>query len=353
MYYLRYTDEKGRRRYDSLGGDPVEASTRHRRWNLLKASLTAGLDVIDNTGSRASIADALDEYLILSKMYRGRRTHGEYALVLPRFFKSCQHRYLDQVRGDDLLKFAEDERARGMSPRTVANRVERLSAFFRFHNITDLLNKNERPRYVEREPQAFNEDDLRSLFGVCGPEDALLFRFFLSSGLREQEVAHLTYRNLNFHNKTITVTEHRLNDFRPKDRQERTVPVPDLLTQELAARRRAKPEDVLVFANSKGGVEGHYLRRLKKIAFRGGLNCNECVNRIGLSCKAHPVCSKWQLHSFRRSFATFHAEANIPVRRIQQWLGHSSLNVTLRYLDVAETRNAKTRDWVNTSFAAI
>jgi Phage integrase family len=53
----------------------------------------------------------------------------------------------------------------------------------------------------------------------------------------------------------------------------------------------------------------------------------------------------------RRSFATLHHEAGVPARQIQQWLGHSDLTTTLRYLAISDDRSEKTRNRVNNSFA--
>ena len=236
----------------------------------------------------------------------------------------------------------------------MANRVARIACFLRHYKITGLLAAHEKPRYVEREPRAYNEGQLRGLFRACASEGELIFRFFLLSGFREKEVACLTYRDLDFVNKTAVVREKLAFNFRPKNGAERTVPLPDTLMKSLADRRLLYQDATLVFPNAQGRPDGHFLRKLKKIALRSGLNCGECINRNGLSCKVQPVCSIWQLHSFRSSYATFHAEAGVPVRRIQKWLGHSSLEVTLRYpdaIDIALPRRASGS--IIPSFAAI
>jgi integrase/recombinase XerD len=353
VYHLRYTNENGKRVYERVGKDASEALNLLRRRQLGRESLAAGLKVVDPTGNRTRIDDAISLYLTRVAISRSPKTQNEFNLFLLQFQDLCSKVFLEEINGDDLLLYAATLRDQGLAARTVANRVARISCFLRHHKITGLLEAHEKPRYVEREPKAYNEADLRGLFQACSKEQELIFRFFLKSGCREQEVAHLTYRDLDFVNKTVTVVEKVVTGFRPKDRQERTVPLPDDLMRSLAERMAECKGKVLVFPNSRGTVEGHFLRMLKKIASRNGLNCGECVNRKGLSCREHPVCSKWQLHSFRRSYATFHAEAGVPVRRIQKWLGHSSLQVTMLYLDTAEHRSARTRDWVNSSFASL
>ena len=150
--------------------------------------------------------------------------------------------------------------------------------------------------------------------------------------------------------------------FRVKDKEERSVPVPDSLIEALT-RRKSESKSLLVFPGPNGKPNGHFLRILQQIAFRAGLNCQECIRKPKKSrtgkmkatrtCATHPICGEWGLHKFRRTFATFHGEAGVSPRTIQTWLGHSDLATTLRYLAVADLRSARTRTQVNGSFAAL
>jgi integrase len=48
-----------------------------------------------------------------------------------------------------------------------------------------------------------------------------------------------------------------------------------------------------------------------------------------------------------------HHEGDVPVRTIQRWLRHSSLDTTLRYLAGSDDKSPKTRQKVNNSFAGL
>lgn len=111
-------------------------------------------------------------------------------------------------------------------------------------------------------------------------------------------------RRSSFNTSVVEVVrENQQLAFRPKDREERSVPVPDALLELLQARREIRPNDWLIFPAADGKVQGHFLRMLKDRAFAAGLNCGHCVNRKGQSCKDHPTCELWILHRFRKSFA--------------------------------------------------
>jgi len=55
----------------------------------------------------------------------------------------------------------------------------------------------------------------------------------------------------------------------------------------------------------------------------------------------------------RKTFATMHHDAGVSARTIQDWLGHSDLETTLRYLKVSDNRSAATRKQVNNTFGGL
>jgi hypothetical protein len=72
------------------------------------------------------------------------------------------------------------------------------------------------------------------------------------------------------------------------------------------------------------------------IALRAKVNCGHCEN-VGeggtKNCREHAVCQEWGLHCFRKTFASDHYRNRSDkggLREIQKWLGHHSLDVTIR-----------------------
>jgi len=55
------------------------------------------------------------------------------------------------------------------------------------------------------------------------------------------------------------------------------------------------------------------------------------------------------LHKFRATFATWSLWAGVDLRTVQQWLGHSDMESTMRYLK--PSRSQHVRDKVNEIFA--
>jgi len=165
---------------------------------------------------------------------------------------------------------------------------------------------------------------------VTNEEETDLFQFSLVTGGREQGVSTATWADIDFDLHEFLIQDRRDLDWSSKDREEGGIPIPDDFIERIQARRLRNPESRLIFPNTLGKPEGHFLRQLQNLAKREGLNCGGCVNRKGESCAGNAVCSNWGLHRFRKTFATFHHDNGVPVRTIQRWLRRSSEGGTRR-----------------------
>jgi site-specific recombinase XerD len=77
------------------------------------------------------------------------------------------------------------------------------------------------------------------------------------------------------------------------------------------------------------------------------LNFLDDLKAVAERAELHP--DDFWLHKFRATFATRCLWAGVDLRTVQQWLGHSDLESTMRYLK--PSRSAKTRAKVNQIFA--
>jgi integrase len=332
---------------------------RQKKEREIRATAEAkavGLKVEEADNSdRTLLATAVAEHLYYAHTTKSRRTWGERNFTLQLFLKVCRKKYLHEVDKSDFYEFSLHLRSQRpiLAPRTLHNRCAILRGFLRANNITNVIARQDLPSFTEKEIAAYCEDELKALFLAATKEDRLAFQFFLGTGAREQEVQFACWPDVDFRSKTFTVTEKLDLGFTPKDKEERLIPLADSLVASLRARRREYPDARLIFTNQQGRPEGHFLRRLKKLALRAGLNCGHCVNRVGQSCAKKPVCKNWELHKFRKTFATMHHESGVSARTLQSWLGHSSLETTIAYLKISDVRSERTRALVNNTFAGL
>jgi len=292
-------------------------------------------------------------YLSTVDATRVHTTWLAYNLILNEFRKTCAKEYLDQIDKSDLTAFVVAQKKEGQDDRTVANRVAGVVTFLRAHGITNVTLRH---KYMEKKVKAYSVEELRALNAASTDEELQIWQFFLGTGFREDEVAHACGTDVDFKLRTISVLEKRQWNWKPKDKEERTVPIPDSLVELLKVRKEMHPDGWLIFPNTTGNPEGHFLRMLKERALAAGLNCGHCTGTLNgkvVSCKDAACCDHWILHRFRKTFATMHHANGVPARTIQLWLGHESLETTLRYLADAELGSEKTRSQVNGTFAEI
>jgi integrase/recombinase XerD len=140
---------------------------------------------------------------------------------------------------------------------------------------------------------------------------------------------------------------------RIRDKEEGDIPIPDSLIDLLRARRQKFPHTRFIFSSADSKADRHFLRTVKKLGLWAGMNCGCCFNKAGHCCATKPVCGRIGLHRFRKTFATMHHHAGVPIDTIRRWLRHSDLATTQAYLAGSDDKSQKTRDQVNTTFAFV
>jgi integrase len=298
------------------------------------------------------LADAKDAYLKEVERSRSQKTIAACEHMLDLFCSRLPGKLISELTRQDLLNHMSYLRENGAGDRTIYNHISRIGTLLKDHGISGLLKESDKPRYDEKAVEAYNSDEVAALFAAATPNERVLFEFFLGTGFREQEVMYATWANVDFKHGLISVWSKPELGFRVKDKEERIVPVPDSLIEALLRRKR-EATSLLIFPGGKGQPDGHMLRTLQKLAFRAGLNCGECLTKDGKCCSEDPVCRRWGLHKWRKTFATMHSESGVSAPTIQKWLGHADLATTLRYLAVADLRSEKTRTQVNGTFASL
>jgi len=134
---------------------------------------------------------------------------------------------VQDIQRQDMLKFIAFLReTKNQSPRSVYNKFENVMTFLKAQGIRGLVGKNDWPRFVEEEPAVYEREELDKLFEACTAEERMWFEFFLMTGMREQEVMHCSWEDVNLPRGTVTVRYKPQYRFSPKSYKEREVPIP-------------------------------------------------------------------------------------------------------------------------------
>jgi len=343
-FCLRYTQD-GKRKWEQLdvkSYKEAQAASLKKLTELITDSCKQKPDVgtvisrnLDLPASRPAkpvqptgqlmLDRAIDKY-IENVQTKSSKTSGGYRYTLQQFYASSANLVLANITTQQLYDFVGYLRREGLGDRTIHNRVGEVVTFLRHFGIKDVTM---RVKYVEQKVRAYRPDELKALFAVATPEEWMLFQFFLCTGAREQEVMYAEWNDVDFVDGLFTIKAKA--NWKPKDYEEREIPLPDFLVAALKNRMLAT-KGRLIFPQSEGKADGHMLRKLKHLAKQAGLH------------------GDFKLHKFRKTYATLQHRDGVDARTIQKRLGHSALETTLAYLEGEEPRSTRSRAQVNCTF---
>ena len=257
-----------------MGKDAQDAAAKRLRKGVELNAVNKGVAVVPENGNgQRPLAGTAAEYLDEVKLSKKPKTHAAYSTALAYFVESCHKLNLDEVDRKDLLKFSSflgDEK--DQSPRSVYNKFENVMTFLKAQGIRGLVSKNDWPRFVEEEPEVYEKEELEKLFKACDPDEQLWYEFFLMTGMREQEVMHASWADVNLTRNTVTVRYKPEYGFSPKNYREREIPIPAKLVQRLYAwRMRADKNCGLLFPTAGCRPKLDFLDCLKTAAKRAKL----------------------------------------------------------------------------------
>jgi integrase/recombinase XerD len=333
-YYIEWY-EGGKRIRQSVGKDAILAAGRQHRQAQILASRAAGIRVLDEKHDEdILLADAVNDFLYKARISKKPRTYVAYKTALDYFQESCRRQFLAEVTQRDLLHFVAFLReSKGLSARTTSNKFVTVVSFLRASGIRGLAARGDFPRYTEQEPEIYTKEERARFFSKCDPTERLCFNFFLKTGERNQEVMYTCWPDIDFNQGIVRVRAKPQWGFSPKNYEEREIPVPRDLMEELKAwKAKSNPACELVFPTSRCRPKFDLLDVCKEVAERAGLDRDD-----------------FWLHKFRATFATEHLWAGVDLRTVQSWLGHKDLKSTMRYLK--PNRSLAIRDKVEATWA--
>src|SRR5579884_131878 len=260
-YELRHF-EGSKTVWTPLRGGATEAlaawKTAQAKANAKAEAEAAGVAVIPDD-KRTSLQDARDRY-IAAALARGAEESAEvYGRAIDDFLAVSGKRYADEIEHADVVRWLAAMRKAGKSDRTISNRHGHLRSYLMYLGI-DRNRVREitgpKPRYDEPLPEIFSPAELRKLFASLSEDyDKLLFDVLLSCGLREQEVMHLEWTDIDARQRTLKIQSKPRWQFEVKDDEEREVPLQASLLKRLQAYRKQHPGGTLIFGRRGGQID--------------------------------------------------------------------------------------------------
>ncbi|MBT8352411.1 MAG: tyrosine-type recombinase/integrase [Deltaproteobacteria bacterium] len=233
---------------------------------------------------------------------------------------------VEKITRDDVEAWIEHEQDRGMKPATVASRLVTVKAFLGFlieQQVChwQVISKRMQVKVPASLPRAIDPQHVKRLLAVVDRvRDRAMILIMLRTGMRVGELLNTLVSEVNMKERRIEIFEAS------KNRVGRVVYLSDDARDALKAWLKERdPRKELLFYGWRGRALSYTAARMMFVRY---------LNKADLLSKGY------SLHCLRHTFATELLNAGMSLPCLQQLLGHSSIEMTLRYARLTD----KTRE---------
>lgn len=284
--------------------------------------------------SDRQILDAFIDNIWIEKGL-SQNTLDSYRSDLEQFSSWLEKNNLSYIKTSkkEILSYLSFLFQKGLGSKTVARKLSSLKSFFRYLVFKSIIlndpsSEVETPKLLKSIPKSISEKEVEALLAApdektdIGLRDKTMIETLYSCGLRISELTNLELLNLNLRQGVIRVIG--------KGQKERLVPMGDqligLLELYISSSRKNllnKRHSDFLFLSTRG-------QRMTRQSF---------WHRIKHYCLASGFePDKISPHVLRHAFATHLLNNGADLRVVQLLLGHSDLNTTQIYTEVARQR---------------
>ena len=346
-YYavLNYTDYQGNRKSKWIAtGLTVKGNKKRAEAILMDARRNFQEEAPPRMEAKTLFADFLEQWLEITKDSIAVPTYASYStlsnsVIIPYFRKLGTT--LEELAAKDIQQFYLEQRKR-VSGSTVIHYHAIIHKALKYAVKLDLIATNpadrvERPKKERYVASFYDADEVNALFQAARGTNLeipiLLGAFY---GLRRSEVIGLKWDAIDFERNTITV-QHTVtscnvdgkNMLVAADRTKtkssmRTLPLVPFMKERLLQQKKVQAENRKLCGRS---YVKDYLGYV-------------CVNEIGAILKPNYISTSFpkllennglrhiRFHDLRHSCASLMLANGVPMKQIQEWLGHSDFSTT-------------------------
>ena len=278
------------------------------------SDVLADFDVTSVDSSKPENDDLLDAYLsALSVQGRSPKTIERYRYVISRA-KQAISVPTRSITVYHLRRYLADEKARGISDRTLEGTRQVFSGYFNWLQREGLINTNPTSnlgaiKYLKKQKDVYSDVDLERLkFGCKTLRDRAIIYFLLATGCRISEMTQLNREDINLTSMECTVLG--------KGNKERTVyldPVSAMTLANYLSQRKDNHEALFVGRGTER-ITPHGVRKM--------------LRQLGETAHVQHV----HPHKFRRTRATALIRHGMPIQEVAAILGHDKLDTSMAYV---------------------
>ncbi len=266
------------------------------------------------------LGDLIAEYLRHSKAHATPQSHQLNEAVLAKFRAFIQDDKLKNIGNFIIEKYKNLRRAEDVSPATVNRELAVIKAMFNRGVDWGFLVKSpahavKKFKEPKRESRFFSADEMARILAAAEGELKLIILLLAYTGLRREELLHLTWDDVDFSRRSLVVQAK--DGWRPKDYEVRRVP---LNAEALRVLREIR-------LRSDGGRGWVFPGR--RDAFAPDCLTHEFKKLLkALEIEGH-------LHTLRHTFASHLVMQGADLYTVAKLLGHANTKTTEIYAHLA------------------
>jgi integrase/recombinase XerD len=247
------------------------------------------------------------------------KTHKMY-LIYCREMLYFIKKPINEITSKDLVSYLAEKKESGCANSTLSLIHAMMNYFFKIHLKLNIVEDIKTPKKNKSLPKVMTKEEIKLLFNSTKfGRNRLMLQFMYGSGARVSEVTKLKVEDINLKERTAMIRGGKGG----KDRM--IILSKDWIMDLKKYLKRKKINSEYVFSKKNG----------KKIS-------TDTIQRIVRnSAKKAGIQKHVTPHSLRHSYATHLLEAGTNIRYIQSLLGHTNLNTTQIYTNVANEQLKK------------
>ncbi|HOM27661.1 MAG TPA: site-specific integrase, partial [bacterium] len=160
-----------------------------------------------------------------------------------------------------------------------------------------------RLRQQQKPVRYLTDEEINKILSVCNEEERDIFIFFLNTGLRLSEFYNLKWSDISLEKDLITIQK-------TKSYKVRYIPISKELKEILLKWKKQNREKICLYSKE------HINKKIRIISRKAGVS--------GVST-----------HILRHTFASRLVMKGVPIRVVQELLGHSDIRMTMIYSHLA------------------
>jgi integrase len=343
----------GRRIRKRLSGD-LDAATKIL--NDLKARADkADFGLLDND---FPLTELREQFLRHCRQALKTSTADRYEISLDTILPRLGAVRVSQITLDAVLVYRGERLAEGVCPRTVNIDVGSVKTMLTWACKHRLIGSNPlaplKPLRHDnpKEGRALSSDEVSRLLAKSSPHWRDIWYAFLVTGMRKEELASLTFRDIDWEGRELIVRGGVA-----KNHKERRIPIDaglwDILKKQQDGRQdrlpgRGKTPKLTKQTQAKFTADHVFVSTQNTpLSHRSGPYHAflRCCAKAGIPVKTFNaegrVVEHVDLHSLRRTFATSLISAGADPKSVQELLGHRTLDMTMRIYAKVHTQTKR------------